>query len=107
MKHKMRTLQGQYKSLLKRNAELTRTIENVEKTTTDLISQYKHIIRRSCQVTTVPESLGRIINIRVSLDCLDSANFQKDMLDHLCYEISRKAGWITPYGKNNHDPTNY
>lgn len=95
MKHKMRTLQGQYKSVLKHNAELIRALEKAEKHATDLATQYRAAIKKAYTVSHAPEpDIGRMLMIRVCVDYLGSAKSREDMLNYLIEDIAHKAGWI-------------
>lgn len=93
MKHKMRTLQGQYKALLRLNNDLEALLKEEKKLTSTLHREYWSAIKGACSVTREEPDFG-LVTIRVSLTDLQSARVREDVLKHICEEISRKAGWI-------------
>ncbi len=93
MKHKMRTLQGQFKSLLKLNNDLASLLKEERKLTSTLHREYYSAIKGACSVTREEPDFG-IVTVRVSLTDLKSVNVRADVLKYICEDISRKAGWI-------------
>jgi len=90
----MRTLQGRYKAAIKQNEELIIALEKAEKHASSLSNQYQDSMKKVYEVTYDTESSGRILNIKVLLDILESAKSRENMFDYLCQDIARKAGWI-------------
>jgi hypothetical protein len=92
MKHKMRTLQGQFKSLLKLNADLSSLLKEERKLTSTLHREYYSAIKGACSITRDEDF--SVVTVRVSLTDLKEARVREDVLKHICEDVSRKAGWI-------------
>ena len=92
--HKLRTLQGQYRSAVHRNSELAAELDCARKRAFIAERNYREAIQRSVSVGICQEShLRNILTIRLDLSDLNSIKSQIDALVYLNNDISRKAGW--------------
>lgn len=94
MTHKLRTLQGQYRAALQRNAALAAERDAALKSAHDAKCAYHEAVRRSVRIGYEPDNqLRSAITIRICVDYLQSAKSQYDALRYLNHEIVRQAGW--------------
>ena len=91
----MRTLQGQYKALLRKNEKLNSLLTFANTRAFAAEERYTKALKKSYSIYDAdPGQLNRIITIRVDLDMLDHAYAFDDMLNYLVHDIARKAGKI-------------
>ena len=113
MTHKLRTLQGQLRSAIHRNAALAAERDTALKSAHsaqcayyEAVHQrdearrhanqreidYNAAVRRVYSVETLNEPF-RLLSIRISLSSLHSAKSQSDALRLITQDIARQAGW--------------
>ncbi len=94
MTHKLRTLQGQLRSAIHRNATLAAERDAALKSAYSAQCAYHDAVKRSVRVDFDPDSpLRTIVTVRICVDNLRSSKSRHDALLYLNHEIARQAGW--------------
>ena len=94
MTHKLRTLQGQLRSAIQRNATLAAERDAALKSAHSAQCAYYEAVKRSVRVGFDPDApLRTIVTVRICVDDLKSSKSQHDALLYLNHEVARQAGW--------------